>query len=159
MTVLVGDLDDFKDVNDLRGHQVGEMALQPAAILLRDGMRPSDTAARVGGEEFALILPDTGSESALALAERLRIDLREAFAKDPTPLTISFGMSVYPEHAETAASLIHAADQALYAAKESGRNRTVLHSPALRAELRIPSDARDIGGERLMMAVVEMAEA
>ena len=82
----------------------------------------------MGGEEFALILPDTGGEAAFALAEHLRIDLREEFAKDPTPLTISFGLSVYPEHAETAASLIHAADQALYAAKENGRNQTVLHS-------------------------------
>jgi diguanylate cyclase (GGDEF)-like protein/putative nucleotidyltransferase with HDIG domain len=159
MTLLLGDLDDFKDVNDLRGHHVGDLALQRTARLLSEDKRLTDTAARVGGEEFALILPDTGHEEAFALAEHLRIDLREAFAKDPTPLTISFGLSIYPEHAETAASLIHAADQALYTAKESGRNRTVRHSQALRAELRTPSDARDIGGERFVMAVLEMAEA
>jgi diguanylate cyclase (GGDEF)-like protein/putative nucleotidyltransferase with HDIG domain len=159
MTVLAGDLDDFKDINDLRGHHVGDLALQRAARLLSEGKRSTDTAARVGGEEFALILPDTGREAAFALAEHLRIGLCEEFAKDPTPLTISFGLSVYPEHGETAASLIHAADQALYAAKESGRNQTVLHSQALRAELRIPSDVRDVGGERFVMAVLEMAEA
>jgi diguanylate cyclase (GGDEF)-like protein/putative nucleotidyltransferase with HDIG domain len=159
MTVLVGNLDDFKDVNDLRGRQAGDLALQRVARLLGEHKRPIDTTARVGGEEFALILPDTEHQGAFALAELLRIDLRETFAKDPTPLTISFGLSVYPEHGETAASLIHAADQALYAAKESGRNRTVLHSQALRAELRTPSDVRDIGGERFVMAVLEMAEA
>jgi len=159
MTVLFGDLDDFKDVNDLRGQHAGDLALQRAARLLSASKRTTDTAARVGGEEFALILPDTGREAAFALAEHLRIELREEFARDPTPLTISFGLSTYPEHGETAASLIHAADEALYAAKESGRNQTVLHSQTLRAELRTPDDVRDIGGERFVMAVLEMAEA
>jgi putative nucleotidyltransferase with HDIG domain len=93
------------------------------------------------------------------LAERLRLALSETFASDPTPLTISFGVSVYPEHGETAAALLHAADQALYAAKQSGRNRTVRHSPALRHELRTPSDLHDIQGERFVMAVLDMAEA
>jgi diguanylate cyclase (GGDEF)-like protein/putative nucleotidyltransferase with HDIG domain len=159
MTVLVGDLDNFKDVNDLRGQRVGDLALQRVAKLLGDGERPTDATARVGGEQFALILPDTERLEAFALAERLRLTVREAFAEDPTPLTISFGLSIYPEQGETAASLIHAADQALYAAKESGRDRTVLHNPALRDELRTPSDVRDIGGERFVMAVLEMAEA
>jgi diguanylate cyclase (GGDEF)-like protein/putative nucleotidyltransferase with HDIG domain len=159
MAVLVGDLDSFKDVNDHSGHKVGDTALQRVAQLLSEGKRQIDTAARVGGEEFALILPDTGRNGALALAERLRRTLAEQFADDPTPLTISFGLSVYPEHGETAASLLHAADQALYGAKESGRNRTVTHSPALRLELRTPSDVRDIGGERFIMAVLDFAEA
>jgi len=159
MTVVVGDLDNFKDVNDLRGQRVGDLALQRVAKLLGEGKRPTDATARVGGEQFALILPDTERLEAFALAERLLLAVREGFAQDPTPLTISFGLSIYPEHGETAASLIHAADQALYAAKESGRDRAVLHSPALRAELRTPSDVRDIGGERFVMAVLEMAEA
>jgi diguanylate cyclase (GGDEF)-like protein/putative nucleotidyltransferase with HDIG domain len=159
MGVLVGDLDDFKDVNDSSGHQVGDLALQRVARLLCEGKRQIDAAARVGGEEFALIVPDTGCDGTFAFAERLRQALRDEFADDPTPLTISFGVSVYPQHGETAAALLHAADQALYAAKESGRNRTVRHSPALRAELRAPSDMRDIQGERFVMAVLDMAEA
>jgi diguanylate cyclase (GGDEF)-like protein/putative nucleotidyltransferase with HDIG domain len=159
MGVLVGDLDDFKDVNDRSGHHIGDLALQRVAGLLREGKRQLDGAARVGGEEFALIVPDTEPNDAFALSERLRLALTEEFAGDPTPLTISFGLSIYPEHGETAASLLHAADEALYAAKRGGRNRTVLHSPALRAELRAPSDIRDIQGERFVIAVLDMAEA
>jgi diguanylate cyclase (GGDEF)-like protein len=159
MGVLVGDLDDFKDVNDRSGHRVGDVALQRVARLMCDAKRQIDGAARVEGEEFALVVPDTGRKEAFALAERLRLAVREEFAGDLTPLTISFGLSVYPEHGETAASLLHAADQALYAAKESGRNRTVAHSPALRIEQRVPSDVRDIQGERFVIAVLNMAEA
>lgn len=159
MGVLVGNLDNFKDINDRCGHKVGDAALQRVASLLCDGKREIDTVARVGGEEFALIVPDTGRNGALGLAERLRRALDEEFAADSTPLTISFGLSVYPEHGETAAALLHAADQALYGAKQSGRNRTVVHSPALRLELRMPSEVRDIGGEHFIMAVLDFAEA
>jgi diguanylate cyclase (GGDEF)-like protein/putative nucleotidyltransferase with HDIG domain len=159
MGLLVGDLDDFKDVNDLSGHQVGDLALQRVARLLCAGKREIDAAARVGGEEFALIVPDTERDETLALAERLRQAVYDEFAGEQIRLTISFGLSVYPEHGETAASLLHAADQALYAAKESGRNRTVRHSPALRLEQRTPSDMHDIQGERFVMAVLNMAEA
>jgi diguanylate cyclase (GGDEF)-like protein/putative nucleotidyltransferase with HDIG domain len=159
MAVLVGDLDNFKDINDRSGHKVGDAALQRVAQLLCEGKRQIDTVARVGGEEFSLILPDTGRNGALALAERLRRALHDEFASNPTPLTISFGLSVYPEHGETAAALLHAADQALYGAKQHGRNRTVAHSPALRLELRMPSDVHDIGGERFIMAVLNFAEA
>jgi diguanylate cyclase (GGDEF)-like protein/putative nucleotidyltransferase with HDIG domain len=159
MAVLVGDLDSFKDINDRSGHKVGDAALRRVAGLLSEGKRQIDTVARVGGEEFSLIVPDTERNGALVLAERLRRALAEEFAGDPTPLTISFGLSAYPEHGETAAALLHAADQALYGAKRSGRNRTVAHSPALRLELRMPSDVRDIGGERFIMAVLDFAEA
>jgi diguanylate cyclase (GGDEF)-like protein/putative nucleotidyltransferase with HDIG domain len=159
MVVLVGDLDHFKDVNDRSGHRVGDVALQRVARLLSEGKRQIDAAARVGGEEFAMIMPDTEHEGAFALAERLRCALRDEFASDPTPLTISFGLSVYPDHGETAASLLRAADEALYAAKESGRNRTVRHTPAVRNELRLLSDVRDIEGERFVMAVLDLAEA
>jgi diguanylate cyclase (GGDEF)-like protein/putative nucleotidyltransferase with HDIG domain len=157
--LLMGDLDSFKDVNDLCGHRVGDLALQRAARRLLDGKRQIDSAARVGGEEFALILPDIEHDGGLAVAERLRRAVRDEFAGDPIQLTISFGLSVYPEHGETAAALLHAADEALYVAKESGRNRTVRHSPALRGELRLTSEERDIEGERFVMAVLELAEA
>jgi len=159
MGVLVGDLDDFKDINDHCGHRVGDVALQRVARLLCELKRPTDAAARVGGEEFALILPDAARQDSFALAERLRRELREQFVGDTVPLTISFGLAIYPEHGETAAALLHAADEALYAAKEGGRDRTVSHSPALRGGLSVVRDPRDIEGERFVVAVLDMAEA
>jgi diguanylate cyclase (GGDEF)-like protein/putative nucleotidyltransferase with HDIG domain len=159
MGVLVGDLDDFKDINDCSGHVVGDLALQRVARLLCEGKRQIDAAARVGGEEFALIVPNTEHESAFSFAERLRCAVREEFAGDPIPLTISFGLAVYPEHGETAASLLRAADDALFAAKESGRNRTVRHRPALHNDLPQPSDERNIEGERFIMVMLDLAEA
>jgi diguanylate cyclase (GGDEF)-like protein/putative nucleotidyltransferase with HDIG domain len=159
MTVLVGDLDRFKEVNDRSGHQVGDAALQRVARVLSGGKRHIDLAARVGGEEFALILPDTGQDGAFVLAERLRCALRDEFTMDSVPITISFGLATHPLHGETAASLLRAADEALYAAKDSGRNRTVRHSSELRHMLRSSSNARDIEGERFVAVALDLAEA
>jgi diguanylate cyclase (GGDEF)-like protein/putative nucleotidyltransferase with HDIG domain len=159
MTVLVGDLDRFKDVNDRSGHQVGDTALQRVARLLNEGKRQVDSAARVGGEEFALILPDSDAEDAFVLAERLRSALAGEFAEDSVAITISFGLATYPEHGETAASLLRAADEALYAAKDSGRNRTVRHSPLLRELVQASGGAGDIEGERFLAVMLDLAEA
>ncbi|MGB2711804.1 MAG: diguanylate cyclase [Conexibacter sp.] len=159
MTVVVGDVDHFKEVNDRSGHQVGDAVLQRVAQLLNDGKRQIDLAARVGGEEFALVLPDTDAQGAFVLAERLREALRAAFTQDTVPITISFGIASFPAHAETAASLLHAADEALYAAKESGRNRTVLHNPLLRGMSREGRDDRDLERERFLAVVLDLAEA
>jgi len=159
MGVLVGDLDDFKDVNDRSGHHVGDLVLQRVAKVLSEGKRQIDSAARIGGEEFAIVLPDTDRDGAFALAERLRRTARDEFSRDLTPITISFGLSVYPRHGETAAALLHAADEALYAAKESGRNRTVSHTPVLRNVLRASRDEFDIQGERFIVAILDLAEA
>jgi diguanylate cyclase (GGDEF)-like protein len=160
MTVLVGDVDRFKEVNDRSGHHVGDATLQRLARLLEHGKREIDLVARVGGEEFALILPDTDDHGAYILAERLRHELCEEFARDTVPVTISFGVASYPQHGETAGSLLRAADEALYAAKQSGRNRTVLHSPALREAARSDGGSpRDIEGERFVAVVLDLAEA
>ncbi len=141
MTVLIGDLDRFKEVNDRSGHQVGDVALQRVARVLNKSKRQIDSAARVGGEEFALILPDTSQDGAFVVAERLRCALRDEFAQDTIPITISLGLATYPMHGETASSLLRAADEALYAAKDSGRNRTVRHSPLLHELARTGSGA------------------
>ena len=159
MTVIVGDVDHFKDVNDRAGHHVGDAALQQVAALLRDGVRRIDVPARIGGEEFAVVLSDTDAEAAFVVAERLRCAVRDAFADATVPITISFGIASHPAHAETAASLLRAADEALYGAKESGRNRTVLHSPALRGLVRDRRDARDVEAERYVVVVLDLAEA
>jgi diguanylate cyclase (GGDEF)-like protein/putative nucleotidyltransferase with HDIG domain len=159
MTVLVGDVDHFKEVNDRSGHHVGDAALQRVARLLERGKRQIDGAARVGGEEFALVLPDTDASGAFVIAERLRCDLREEFSGDTVAITISFGVASYPQHGETAGSLLRAADEALYAAKESGRNRTVLHSAVLRERDRREGEARDIEAERFVAVMLDLAEA
>ncbi len=159
VTVLAGDVDHFKDVNDRAGHHVGDAALQRVARLLREGVRQIDVAARIGGEEFAVILPGADAQAAFGVAERLRCALRDAFADATVPITISFGIASHPAHAETAASLVRAADEALYGAKESGRNRSVVHSDALRGLAREGRDERDIEAERFLAVVLDLAEA
>jgi len=161
MTVLAGDLDHFKDVNDRAGHHVGDAALQQVAALLREGVRQIDVPARIGGEEFAVILPGTDAQAAFAVAERLRCHVRDAFADATVPITISFGIASHPAHAETAASLVRTADEALYAAKESGRNRSVIHSLALRGLIGAHGgrEQRDVEAERYLSVVLDLAEA
>lgn len=159
MTVIVGDVDHFKEVNDRAGHAVGDAALQQVAALLREGARQIDLPARIGGEEFAVILPDTDAHGAFAVAERLRCALRDAFAEATVPITISFGIASHPAHAETAASLLRAADEALYGAKESGRNRSVIHSLELRGLARESRDAGELEAERYVAVVLDLAEA
>ena len=159
MTVLMGDIDHFKVVNDRSGHQAGDVALQRTARVLESSKRQVDVVSRVGGEEFALILADTDQEGALVLAERLRCAVLEEFAGDAVPITISFGIAAFRDHGETAASLLHAADDALYEAKESGRNRSVVFSGEIQANAHVGSRNRDIEGERFTAVMLDLAGA
>jgi diguanylate cyclase (GGDEF)-like protein len=122
LAVIAADLDWFKRLNDEHGHAAGDDMLRRFGELLRD-TRPSDVAARVGGEEFVLLAPDTGVESALLLAEQLREATASALGTDGRPQTASFGVAVLPHHADDTEALLHAADRALYAAKAAGRDR------------------------------------
>ena len=128
LTVVLGDLDHFKALNDRLGHPAGDAALVRVGRLLLSGMRRPDAVARAGGEEFAVLLPAAGGEMAWAIAERMRSTVEAAFAGDPVPLTISLGLASYPRDGVTADALLAAADQALYAAKQLGRNRSVIYS-------------------------------
>ncbi len=159
MTVIVGDLDRFKEVNDRSGHQVGDAALKRVARLLERLKRDIDGLARVGGEEFALVLPNTNEHGAYILAERFRCEVRDEFISDAVPITISFGVANYPAHGETAAALLRATDEAVQASKWSGRNRTMLHSPAMRGAPHLDGDARDIAAERFLAVMLDLAEA
>ncbi|MGI8675219.1 MAG: diguanylate cyclase [Thermoleophilaceae bacterium] len=126
VSLLIGDLDSFKEVNDRLGHGAGDAALERVSAVLMAAKRRVDVAARLGGEEFALIVPDSGEEAAHVLAERLREELRKTFAEEPVPLTVSFGVAGSPAGACTPAALLEAADRALYRAKEAGRDRSVV---------------------------------
>jgi diguanylate cyclase (GGDEF)-like protein len=158
VALVVGGLDHFQEVNDRCGQRTGDAALQRVALLLRAGKRSIDGLARVGGEEFALLLPDTNAHDALALAERLRCGLRDEFSADAVPVTISFGIASFGEHGQTAASLLRAADEALYAAKANGRDRAVLYSQAIKLAPGTGQQARDIQAERFLAVVLDLAE-
>ena len=123
-SLLLVDLDHFKRINDEHGHQAGDDVLRAvAAVLQRAGTRLGP-AARYGGEEFAMVLPGTGPEQAVAVAEHLRAALRQL--QLVVPVTASFGIATAPQHGATPATVIEAADRALYAAKAGGRDRAVV---------------------------------
>ena len=124
--LLLLDLDDFKRVNDERGHVEGDRVLMKAAAIVRDSVREIDVAARYGGEEFAVLLPDTSRLGAFVVAERIRRRIEERFARARTPITLSGGLAVFPDDAGAPADLIVQADAGLYGAKAAGKNRILL---------------------------------
>jgi diguanylate cyclase (GGDEF)-like protein len=126
LSLLFVDLDGFKCINDAHGHLLGSRALVEAAVIIRGSARETDIVARFGGDEFALLLPDTGPEGATFVARRLRERIAQyVFLADREPglrLTASIGVATLPEGAESAESLLHAADTAMYRVKEKGRD-------------------------------------
>ena len=123
LSLLMGDIDRFKALNDRFGHAAGDAALAAIGSALISECRAIDTPARVGGEEFAVLLPSTDAAAALTTANRLRAAVSRITNGDGSPLTISFGVAEHPGDGSTAEDLIAAADRALYAAKAAGRDR------------------------------------
>ena len=126
LALLMIDVDNFKQYNDTLGHPAGDRFLRRLGALLRKNLREIDLAARYGGEEFAVVLPYTGSHGAMDTAQRLVAavaDLPRPRSREVSALTISIGIAVFPLHEETTESLIRRADQALYRAKRTGKNR------------------------------------
>lgn len=125
LSLLLLDLDRFKHYNDHYGHRQGDHLLKEAAGFFDHSKRESDTVARYGGDEFAIILPETNADEALTYAKRLRaeFEVRQFGGElEGGAITISVGLSSFPMDAETQEELIEAADQALYRAKRAGRN-------------------------------------
>jgi two-component system cell cycle response regulator len=127
LSILMIDVDEFKEVNDTHGHLAGDQVLIEVALLLARTARSVDSVARYGGDEFVIAVPETGEAGAIAFAERLR-DKIQSHAFDigkgePLKLTVSIGVADFPEaKVETAEDLLDCADQALYRAKAGGRN-------------------------------------
>ena len=134
LSLVMVDVDHFKKYNDTFGHLQGDQALKQIGNLLRRNLREVDTVARFGGEEFVLLLPDTDKRGAIAASEKVRL-LVEGHSflndehKDTRSITISAGISTYPDDVEEVDDLIDHADIALYRAKENGRNRVECFSP------------------------------
>lgn len=124
LAVISFDIDLFKDINDLYGHERGDVVLATLGACLDDWIRFGDVGARVGGEEFLVLLPDTPLDGALIVAERIRCGVEELSIETGGPLTVSLGVALL-EPPESAADLLRRADAALYAAKSQGRNRVV----------------------------------
>ena len=128
MSLLMLDVDYFKKFNDTHGHPAGDEVLKRMAFLLVENVREVDTVARYGGEEFVIILPQTDKAQAMAVAEKIRSIVEETkFPNEQTQpggqLTTSIGVGSLPDDGHTAADILHKADDALYSAKETGRNR------------------------------------
>ena len=155
--LVLCDLDRFKDVNDALGHPAGDLVLQRVAAAFSSAVRDIDVIARIGGEEFGVVLPGTDEAGALAVAERLRTAIEQDFAGDGVTLTTSCGLATAADHPAPDA-LLRAADTALYAAKQLGRNRAVPHRPHLAAMLRLELDA-SLTGDSPLRTMLALSEA
>jgi diguanylate cyclase (GGDEF)-like protein/PAS domain S-box-containing protein len=130
LSLLLGDVDDFKSYNDRFGHVAGDERLQFFGGVLQRCTRPSDFVARYGGEEFAIILPETGADQGVIVGERIL----QTLAEEPGPkrISASFGLVEFGDDVPTPAALIAAADAALYTAKHTGKNRVAVAQPGAR---------------------------
>lgn len=129
LTLVFLDLDNFKAVNDAHGHPAGSRLLSEVGAILRGSIRRIDSAFRYGGDEFALILVETGVSAGIQVSERIRDKLRRSVLLESggqaIKLTASFGIATYPDHASSDADLLQAADRAMYRAKALGRDEIV----------------------------------
>ncbi len=119
LSLILADIDHFKKFNDTHGHLAGNDALKDIATRLREGCRQYDFVARFGGEELAVVMPETGHEDAILMAERLR----RLISQGTFGLTVSCGVATFPKEAKDLKQLIAVADERLYEAKSQGRNR------------------------------------
>ncbi len=129
LSVILLDIDDFKRLNDTGGHLAGDRVLQLVSNAVRRNLRRQDRGGRFGGDEFLIVLPETGLKGAAILADRIKHDFEEATLSDPSlngGVTVSFGIASYPVQCRVSESLIDCADSALYRAKALGKNRIEL---------------------------------
>ena len=156
VSIVMVDIDRFKDFNEQQGHTTSDRALKTIAAVLQSNKRRIDVAARISGEEFALLAPDTDEHGAYVLADRLRREVREAFAS--SGLTVSLGIASFPKHGGTAEELMTGADRAVFAAKALGRDRTVIFNSEIAANLLGEQTREAAMHEGHLAAVLVLAE-
>jgi diguanylate cyclase (GGDEF)-like protein/putative nucleotidyltransferase with HDIG domain len=159
MSLLVLDLDHFKRVNERQGIKAGDQTLQRVAAILEQSTRLMDVVARSGGEEFAVVLPETDQHRAFLFAEELIETVRNAFKPPQMSLTASVGVASFPAHAGDHAALLAAGDQALNAAKALGRDRAVIYSSEVTNVLGAASGRRNVEEQAHLATVLSLAEA
>jgi diguanylate cyclase (GGDEF)-like protein len=144
VAVLMLDIDDFKHVNDIHGHAVGDELLRFLAEALRATIRPEDVVCRLGGEEFAIVMVDCGGDDAVRVAERIQTRLAAVDFPGIGRMTVSVGLALGPEHAMNPRELAACAEAAMMTAKAQGKNRVVLYADDQTQRPDTPSMARDV---------------
>jgi diguanylate cyclase (GGDEF)-like protein len=144
VAVLMLDIDDFKHVNDIHGHAVGDELLRFLAEALRATIRPEDVVCRLGGEEFAIVMVDCGDEDAVRVAERIQSRLAAVDFPGIGRMTVSVGLALGPEHAMNPRELAACAEAAMMTAKAQGKNRVILYDAEGSERPDTPSMARDV---------------
>jgi diguanylate cyclase (GGDEF)-like protein/putative nucleotidyltransferase with HDIG domain len=156
LSVIVGDIDGFRGINERHGHAAGDATLQSVAQNALKWKRRIDQAARIGGEEFALLLPETDERGAFIVAERLRRAMHRSFVDSAIGVSFSFGLATAPSHGTDAVALLRSADNATAAAKDLGGDRTVIYSDEVARTLAQTGHA---SGELQLATVIALAEA
>jgi diguanylate cyclase (GGDEF)-like protein len=123
LTVAYLDLDDFKTVNDRYGHAAGDRVLLQVATAIRGSLRFNDLVARIGGDEFIILLPETGAEQANAVLRKVRLQLEEALRRDDCPVTASVGSVTFERPPDSVDEVVRLSDELMYSVKTSGKNR------------------------------------
>jgi len=131
-SICLIDIDDFKHINDSKGHPFGDLVLKELSALLKDSVREEDVVCRYGGEEFLIIIPETDTEGAMILGNRIRAALKATRFFTENKITFSAGTATFPSCARDVESLVSAADSALYQAKFSGKDRVLAATPERR---------------------------
>jgi diguanylate cyclase (GGDEF)-like protein/putative nucleotidyltransferase with HDIG domain len=157
LAVVVGDLDGLALVNAQFGHHAGDSVLEMVGQDIKKWKRRTDSAGRIGGEEFALLLPETDERGAFLVAERLRRAAHRTFAEEPLPVTVSFGVASHPDHGDEPGLLLGAASRAMGAAKELGKDRSVIYGPEVARMLSATSGPEGAGPQ--LVTLIGLAEA
>jgi len=156
-SVLVADVDGLRRINDGYGAHAGDLALEYIGAIIRRAKRRIDVAARLGEDEFAFVLPETGEHAAYVVAERVRHEMKTSFASEPVPLTISIGVVNWPLHQATARGLVTAGEQAVELAKELGGDRSAMYGENILTRLATAATRKD--EDTHLVTLVSLAEA